>query len=138
MSAVFYWNATVMVVLVQSQGSATSQGHVDDLTGGILVHIGFVPNSLTKRCWCACVRVCERASVSVPVPMCVRVYIANRAGLETDESNRCQICGVGPFSGRREGRGGSPISHLAVMIRGRAAEGLMYAVRPKECEHGCA
>lgn len=78
---------------------------------------------------CACV--CEHASVSVRAYVCVCVHNVKRAGLETDETNRCQICRVGPFSSRRSAEC-SPISHLAVLIRGHGAGSLMYAARPKE------
>lgn len=68
---------------------------------------------------CVRVCVCEHASVSVP---CLHVCVHNvkRAGLETDETNRCQICQVGPLSSRRSAEC-SPISHLAVLIRAHAA-----------------
>lgn len=116
------------MVVVQCNNS---QGRLNDLAGGILVHSGFVPDSLTKRCRCVCVCVCEHASVSVP---CLHVCVRNvkRAGLETDETNRCQICRVGPLSSRRSAEC-SPISHLAVLIRGHAAGSLMCTARPKEC-----
>lgn len=37
---------------------SNSQGRFNDLAGGILVHSGFVPDSLTKRCRCVCACVC--------------------------------------------------------------------------------
>lgn len=70
--------------------------------------------------------------MSVPVPTCVCTYCEKSTGLETDETNRCQICQVGPFSGRWAAVW-SPISHLAVLIGGHAVGSLMYAARPEEC-----
>lgn len=64
------------VVIVQCNNS---QGRVNDLAGVILVHSGFVPNSLTKRCACVCVGVCESTRICLSPCLRVCVHTVKRA-----------------------------------------------------------